>query len=86
MAPLRWGIAGAGNIAKDFASSMMAVDGSDLVAVASRRPSAGLTAFAETFGCRAHGSYTALAADPDVDAVSTPHCPVVDLQHPQGLV
>lgn len=69
MAPLRWGICGAGNIAKDFASSMMAVDGSELVAVASRRPSDGLSAFADNFGCRAHGNYAALAADAEVDAV-----------------
>ena len=48
---------------------MLAVDGSELVAVASRLPSDGLTAFAESFGCRSHGSYAALAADPEVDAI-----------------
>ena len=51
---LKWGILGSGRIAKDFACSMMAVDGSECVAVASRKPSKSLTAFAASFSCRAH--------------------------------
>ena len=66
---LKWGILGSGRIAKDFACSMMAVEGSECVAVASRRPSEALTAFAASFGCRAHASYTDLAADAEVEAV-----------------
>ena len=46
----------------------------ELVAVGSRTEKSA-QAFSETFGGRAHGSYEALAADPEVDAVyiSTPH-------------
>jgi predicted dehydrogenase len=67
--PLGWGILGAGQIAKDFAASMYAVDGSELVAVGARRASAGLALFAESFGCTAHESYEALVADAAVAAV-----------------
>jgi predicted dehydrogenase len=66
---LKWGILGSGRIAKDFACSMMAVDGSECVAVASRKPSESLTAFAASFGCRPHTSYEAMAADAEVEAV-----------------
>lgn len=71
---IRWGILATGRIAEHFAKDLALVDGSELAAVGSRRIDAA-TEFAERFGGRAHGSYEALAADPDVDViyVATPH-------------
>eukprot|EP00413_Alexandrium_margalefii_P032823 CAMPEP_0204561292 /NCGR_PEP_ID=MMETSP0661-20131031/33101_1 /ASSEMBLY_ACC=CAM_ASM_000606 /TAXON_ID=109239 /ORGANISM="Alexandrium margalefi, Strain AMGDE01CS-322" /LENGTH=379 /DNA_ID=CAMNT_0051568697 /DNA_START=39 /DNA_END=1178 /DNA_ORIENTATION=- len=66
---LRWGILGSGRIAKDFACSMMSVEGSEVVAVASRKASPALEAFGAAFGCRTHASYEALAADTEVQCV-----------------
>jgi predicted dehydrogenase len=63
MTGLRWGILATGGIAHAFASDLRTA-GLDLVAVAAE------------FGIRrAHASYDALVADPDVDIVyvSTPH-------------
>lgn len=74
MTGLRWGILATGGIAHAFASDLRTA-GLDLVAVGSRSPESG-GRFAEEFGIpRVHGSYEALAADPDVDIVyvSTPH-------------
>ncbi|CAN5511491.1 aldo/keto reductase [soil metagenome] len=72
---LRWGIIGTGSIAKKFASELPHSRTGRLVAVASRSLEMA-QAFAGDFGSiRAHGSYEALLADPEVDAVyiSTPH-------------
>lgn len=71
---IRWGILATGRIAEHFAKDLALVEGSDLVAVGSRRLDAA-TQFAERFGGRAHGSYEELAADPEVDViyVATPH-------------
>ncbi len=77
---IRWGILATGRIAENFATDLALVDGSELVAVGSRRLDAA-TAFAERFGgARAHGSYEELAADPDVDViyVATPHSRHID--------
>lgn len=70
----RWGILGTGNIARQFAKGLQSLPDAELAAVGSRTQE-GAATFAETFGGRAHGSYEALAADPDIDAVyiSTPH-------------
>ena len=75
MDKLRWGILGLGKIAKQFASGLSALDDAELVAVGSRTQEN-----ADTFGQefdvqRCHGSYHALADDPEVDAVyvATPH-------------
>jgi predicted dehydrogenase len=71
---LRWGILGTGGIARLFTSDLN-LTGVTVTAVGSRTQEAADT-FAATFGIpRAHGSYEALAADPEVDAiyVSTPH-------------
>ena len=70
----RWGILGTGNIARQFAKGLESLPDAGLVAVGSRTEKSA-QAFSETFGGRAHGSYEALAADPEVDAVyiSTPH-------------
>ncbi|WP_243233302.1 Gfo/Idh/MocA family protein [Microbacterium sp. CIAB417] len=74
MTGLRWGILATGGIAAAFASDLRTA-GLDLVAVGSRSQ-ASADAFAARFDIpRAHGSYEALAADPDVDIiyVATPH-------------
>lgn len=73
-ASLRWGILATGRIAHSFVSDIRAA-GLDVQAVGSRRREAA-EAFAHEFDIpRAHGSYEALAADPDVDIVyvATPH-------------
>lgn len=73
--PLRWGILATGAIAAKFTEDLRLVPDADAVAVGSRTADAA-RAFAARFGIpRAYGSWTALATDPDVDAVyvATPH-------------
>ena len=72
---LRWGILGAGAIAQTFARGLAVSRTGRLVAVGSRTRAA-----AESFGdafevAHRHGSYDALLADADVQAVyiATPH-------------
>ncbi|XP_045114804.1 trans-1,2-dihydrobenzene-1,2-diol dehydrogenase-like isoform X1 [Portunus trituberculatus] len=69
--PTRWGIVSAGLISSDFVASLKAlpVDEHRVVAVAARSlPSA--KAFAAKHGIeKSYGSYSELAADPDIDAV-----------------
>jgi predicted dehydrogenase len=72
---IRWGIAGTGMIARDFARDLALVEDAELVAVGSRA-AASAEAFGTEFGVpRRHASYPALAADPDVDVVyvASPH-------------
>ena len=72
---MRWGIAATGGIARAFAQGLTLVDDAELVAVASRTTDRA-RAFADEVGApRAHGSYEALAGDPDVDIVyvASPH-------------
>lgn len=74
MTGLRWGILATGGIAAAFAADLRSA-GLDLVAVGSRTQ-ASADAFAARFDIpRAHGSYEALATDPEVDIVyiATPH-------------
>ena len=74
MTGLRWGILATGGIAGAFASDLRTA-GLDLVAVGSRSQESA-DAFAARFDIpRAHASYEALVADPEVDIVyvSTPH-------------
>lgn len=67
--PIRWGIAGTGGIAASFVTDFGRLDEGEIVAVGSRSADSA-TAFATEHGIgRAHGSYEALAADPDIDAV-----------------
>lgn len=71
---LRWGILATGGIARTFTKDLH-VAGLDVRAVGSRSPEAA-RAFAAELGIgRAHGSYEALFADPEVDIVyiATPH-------------
>jgi predicted dehydrogenase len=72
---VRWGILGAGNIAKKFASDLNLVSNAKLVAVGSRTLEKA-SGFSKEFGAtNVHGSYEALASDPEVDViyVATPH-------------
>jgi predicted dehydrogenase/diketogulonate reductase-like aldo/keto reductase len=72
---LGWGILATGRIAGIFAQGVARSQHSRLVAVGSRLQ-AGADRFAKEFGVpRAHGSYEALLADPEVQAVyiATPH-------------
>jgi predicted dehydrogenase len=72
---IRWGILAPGGIANAFAQAVASGTASSVVAVGSR--SAGRAqAFADAHGIgRAHGSYEALVADDEVDAiyVASPH-------------
>jgi predicted dehydrogenase/aryl-alcohol dehydrogenase-like predicted oxidoreductase len=75
MSKLRWGLLAAGNIAKAFANGVKHSQTGELVAVGSRTQ-ASANKFADEFGIpNRHGSYEALLADLQVDAVyiSTPH-------------
>jgi predicted dehydrogenase len=69
-----WGVLGPGRIARTFATDLALVPGGRLAATGSRDEQRAAT-FASQFGGRAHGSYQALVADPDVDVVyvATPH-------------
>jgi predicted dehydrogenase len=72
---VRWGIVGCGKIAALFATGLTTLPDAALVAVGSRAEETA-HAFADRFGVpRRHGSYAALANDPEVDVVyvATPH-------------
>lgn len=72
---IRWGILGTGKIAKAFATALLDTPGATLAAVASRTVDSA-TNFGQEFGAeRFHGSYQALADDPEVDVIyiGTPH-------------
>jgi len=74
---IRWGILGPGKIAESFATGLAATDTGVLAALGGRDLSR-VRAFGSRFGVaesRCHGSYDALLADTDIDAVyiSTPH-------------
>lgn len=75
MQTIRWGILSTGNIANEFARGLAELPGTELVAVGSRsQEQADL--FGERWGVRKrHGSYEALAADPELDVIyiGTPH-------------
>jgi predicted dehydrogenase len=82
-ASTRWGILGTGDVARRFVTNLRSVPGATLAAVGSRSAS-GAAAFVESYGddtTRAHSSYDALVADPDIDVVyiATPHA--LHLEH-----
>ena len=71
-APLRLGILGCANIARQFVRDVKGCASVDIVAVASR-DAAKANAFGEAFGIATrHASYEALLADPGVDAIYNP--------------
>lgn len=73
MTPIRWGILGAANFARQhMAPAIHAAKGAELAALATSSPdkAAGFAAFAP--GLRVHDSYDALLADPEIDAVYIP--------------
>lgn len=75
MEKIRWGILSTGNIARQFAHGLAALDDAELVAVGSRS-AASANQFGDEFNvANRHASYEALASDPAVDAiyVATPH-------------
>ncbi len=72
---LRWGILGSGWIAERFVDAAQTQTRQQIAAVGSRSADTA-RAFADRFGIvRAHGSYEALVADPELDViyVATPH-------------
>ena len=72
---IRWGILGTGNIANKMADALKSLNEAELVAVGSRTQQKA-DAFGDRHGVpRRHGSYQALANDPEVDIVyvCTPH-------------
>jgi predicted dehydrogenase len=79
----RWGILATGHIAQDFATDLRVVPDARLAAVGSRALEPA-ERFARQYGdgdTRAHPSYDALVADPDVDVVyiASPHA--LHLEH-----
>ena len=67
--PLRWGILGCGRIARALAKAMQATPTAQLVAITSRSQERA-DAFASEFDVpRSHGSYEAVLANPEVEAV-----------------
>lgn len=84
MQTIRWGILGCGKIARKFASDLTHVEGSQLIACGSRdNHNSGV--FALEFSIpHIHGSYEALASDPEVDVIyiASPH----GLHHEHALL
>ncbi len=72
---IRWGILGTGMIAAKFVEGLAVLPEAEVIAVGSRTMTAAQT-FADTYHIpHRHGSYEALASDPDVNVVyvATPH-------------
>lgn len=70
---LRWGILGAGKIAREYvAPGIHASTRGRIVAIGSRTPGKGAALAAPYGDVRLHGGYDALLADPEVDAVYIP--------------
>jgi predicted dehydrogenase len=72
---IKWGILATGDIAKKFATGLKVLPDAELFAIGSRTKDAA-EKFGKQFGIpRCHGSYQALASDPEVDVVyiATPH-------------
>ena len=70
--PVRYGVLGAANIARSFTRGLAGSKVATVAAVASRSADKA-AAFATEMGIpRAHGSYDALLADPEIDAIYNP--------------
>lgn len=73
IAPVRWGVLGAANIAvRKVIPAMLASERAQVVAIASRDLSKARAAARTLSIPRAYGSYDELIADPDVDAIYNP--------------
>lgn len=71
--PVRWGVLGAAKFARNhMARAINAAEGADFAALATSDPSKAAPFEAFRPGLRVHGSYDALLADPDIDAVYIP--------------
>ena len=73
--PLKWGIIGTGHIAEELADGVIASTTGELLAVGSRKQETA-DRFGDAYGApRRYGTYEALLADGDVEAVyiATPH-------------
>lgn len=74
--PLRWGILATGRIAETFARAVAAIPKAGRVEAVGSRSSESALRFAKSHGIpKAHSSYEALLADPDIQVVyiATPH-------------
>jgi xylose dehydrogenase (NAD/NADP) len=69
MTVLRWGLLSTARINRRLIPAIRAAGGADLLAIASRARARAETYAAEWEIPRAHGSYEALLADPDIDVV-----------------
>lgn len=72
---IKWGVLATGTIAHKFTEALSCLDDVELTAVGSRSADSA-KAFADQYGFKhSHGSYEALAQNPDVDViyVATPH-------------
>ena len=75
MSKIRWGIIGAGRIAKQFANDTQYAKNAELAGIAARQLESA-EKFAEEFNAKkAYGNYADMYADPDIDAIyiATPH-------------
>ena len=73
MKPVRWGILGAANFAREqMAPAIHAAKGADLVALATSSPEKALGFQAFCPSLKIHPTYEALLADPSIDAVYIP--------------
>jgi predicted dehydrogenase len=75
MKTIRWGILGAGRIARKFASDLRLVESAELIAIGSRSQQSA-DEFGKEFDIKyRHGSYEALTQNPEVDVIyiATPH-------------
>src|SRR5688500_14035775 len=72
---IRWGILGAGHIARKLAADLALVDNAELIAIGSRSKEKALEFFSEFPVAHVHDSYEDLAANSEVDAIyiATPH-------------
>lgn len=71
-APLRFGVIGCANVARQFIAAVAPSPALKVVAVASRDAAKAERFARETGVARAHGSYEALLADREIDAVYNP--------------
>ena len=73
---MKWGILATGNIAQKFASTLKQMEGEgEILTAAGSRRAESAAAFGAAYGIpHTHGSYEALAADPEVEAVYIAMC------------